>query len=216
MHWQEQLEAEVERDRRRGAALPDLGGLPLQPDAFAMTRTKAPYLRGPRARSSRRGPGSSTTDAGSAPTGSLLARGGLPGRLRRLRQPVARAICAGGWSARARRADVHDLDRGRPPAGFDLAYAFDVIEHVADPFEFLGERWRRARRSCWSTSSSPSRARPALHHDLPTSARCCAGAPRGACGPTTVHHGAVAPRRLRPRRGWSIARLVARALGRLR
>jgi len=35
-------------------------------------------------------------------------------------------------------APVHDLDAGAPPAGFDLAYAFDVIEHVPDAFVFLG------------------------------------------------------------------------------
>src|SRR5207247_5387203 len=41
-------------------------------------------------------------------------------------------------------APVHDLD-GEVPAGFDAAYAFDVIEHVDDPIEFLGNMERRAR-----------------------------------------------------------------------
>jgi GT2 family glycosyltransferase/2-polyprenyl-3-methyl-5-hydroxy-6-metoxy-1,4-benzoquinol methylase len=36
-------------------------------------------------------------------------------------------------------AAVYDLDGGAIPAGFDLVYAFDVIEHVDDPFEMLGE-----------------------------------------------------------------------------
>jgi SAM-dependent methyltransferase len=40
-------------------------------------------------------------------------------------------------------ADVYDLD-GEVPGGFDLAYAFDVIEHVDDPFAFLAELERRA------------------------------------------------------------------------
>jgi hypothetical protein len=40
-------------------------------------------------------------------------------------------------------AAVHDLD-AQVPGGFDLAYSFDVIEHVDDPFGFLGELERRA------------------------------------------------------------------------
>src|SRR4051794_41740562 len=34
-------------------------------------------------------------------------------------------------------ATIADLDAGPLPAGHDLAYAFDVIEHVDDPHEFL-------------------------------------------------------------------------------
>jgi GT2 family glycosyltransferase/2-polyprenyl-3-methyl-5-hydroxy-6-metoxy-1,4-benzoquinol methylase len=41
-------------------------------------------------------------------------------------------------------AAVHDLD-GEVPDGFDLAYSFDVIEHVDDPFGFLHELERRAK-----------------------------------------------------------------------
>ncbi len=40
-------------------------------------------------------------------------------------------------------APVYDLD-GEVPDGYDLAYAFDVIEHVEDPFAFLGELESRA------------------------------------------------------------------------
>ena len=40
-------------------------------------------------------------------------------------------------------APVHDLDAG-VPGGFDAAYSFDVIEHVPDPYAFLGELERRA------------------------------------------------------------------------
>jgi hypothetical protein len=38
---------------------------------------------------------------------------------------------------RGLQAPVHDLDRDRLPGGYDVAYAFDVIEHVEDPFAFL-------------------------------------------------------------------------------
>jgi SAM-dependent methyltransferase len=40
-------------------------------------------------------------------------------------------------------APVHDLDGG-VPGGFDAAFSFDVIEHVRDPFAFLGQMERRA------------------------------------------------------------------------
>jgi 2-polyprenyl-3-methyl-5-hydroxy-6-metoxy-1,4-benzoquinol methylase len=40
-------------------------------------------------------------------------------------------------------APVYDLDAGVPD-GFDAAYAFDVIEHVDDPFAFLAELEHRA------------------------------------------------------------------------
>jgi GT2 family glycosyltransferase/2-polyprenyl-3-methyl-5-hydroxy-6-metoxy-1,4-benzoquinol methylase len=40
-------------------------------------------------------------------------------------------------------AGIYDLD-GTVPGGFDAAYAFDVIEHVEDPFAFLSELEQRA------------------------------------------------------------------------
>jgi GT2 family glycosyltransferase len=40
-------------------------------------------------------------------------------------------------------AEVFDLDHG-VPGGFDAVYAFDVIEHVADPFAFLQQLESRA------------------------------------------------------------------------
>jgi 2-polyprenyl-3-methyl-5-hydroxy-6-metoxy-1,4-benzoquinol methylase len=40
-------------------------------------------------------------------------------------------------------AEVHDLD-DHVPGGFDLAYSFDVIEHVEDPHGFLAELEARA------------------------------------------------------------------------
>lgn len=45
---------------------------------------------------------------------------------------------------RGTEAPVFDLDRDEIPGGFDLAYSFDVIEHVEDPFSFLAELERRA------------------------------------------------------------------------
>lgn len=49
------------------------------------------------------------------------------------------------WRLRDRglSAPVHDLD-GEVPGGYAAAYAFDVIEHVKDPFGFLTELEQRA------------------------------------------------------------------------
>lgn len=51
------------------------------------------------------------------------------------------------WRLRRRGLDspVYDLDRDEVPGGFGLAYSFDVIEHVEDPFAFLAELEQRAQ-----------------------------------------------------------------------
>jgi hypothetical protein len=41
-------------------------------------------------------------------------------------------------------APVFDIDSDDIPSGFDAAFAFDVIEHVEDPFGFLDELEQRA------------------------------------------------------------------------
>ena len=41
-------------------------------------------------------------------------------------------------------ASVYDIDNDEVPGGYDAAYAFDVIEHVDDPFELLDALERRA------------------------------------------------------------------------
>ncbi|MDQ6805513.1 MAG: glycosyltransferase [Actinomycetota bacterium] len=46
-------------------------------------------------------------------------------------------------SRRNLEAEIYDLD-GEVPGGFDAAYAFDVIEHVNEPFAFLAELEHRA------------------------------------------------------------------------
>src|SRR3954451_9296664 len=45
------------------------------------------------------------------------------------------------WRLRKRglQAEIYDLDSAPPQAGWDAAYSFDVIEHVDDPFAFLGK-----------------------------------------------------------------------------
>jgi len=67
---------------------------------------------------------------------------------------------------RGLRAPVYDLDAGALPTGFDLAYAFDVIEHVPDPFAFLATMERSARRVLVNLLE-PVPGDLDVHHDLP-------------------------------------------------
>ena len=45
---------------------------------------------------------------------------------------------------REKQAPVYDIEHDDIPGGFDAAFAFDVIEHVMDPFAFLAELEKRA------------------------------------------------------------------------
>ena len=62
-------------------------------------------------------------------------------------------------------APVHDLDENVPD-GFDAAFAFDVIEHVSDPFAFLAEMERRAAL-VEVNLLAPVPFDQELHHELP-------------------------------------------------
>ena len=62
--------------------------------------------------------------------------------------------------------DVEDPDS--IPEGYDLAYSFDVIEHVDDPFDFL-ERLESRARLVAVNFLAPDPGDPHLHHELPIS-----------------------------------------------
>jgi len=69
---------------------------------------------------------------------------------------------------RGREARIYDLDREQPPDGFDLAYSFDVIEHVPDPFAFV-ERLEACAQRVLVNFLEPLPGETELHHDLPVS-----------------------------------------------
>ncbi len=74
-----------------------------------------------------------TTAAGSAPTGSPCSRPATTCTFADFDNPSTAYL---RWRLRPPRpasARSYDIDRERPAGGFDLAYAFDVIEHVAGP-----------------------------------------------------------------------------------
>lgn len=112
---------------------------------FAMSGTKAPYrslirrLVPPPARVLDYG-------CGIGSDGLILAEDGYEVAFADFDNPSTRFL---RWRLERRgiEAPVYDLDavgEGGVPGGFDVAFAFDVIEHVDDPFAFLAELERRA------------------------------------------------------------------------
>lgn len=84
------------------------------------------------------------------------------------------------WRLRERglEAPIHDLDRG-VPGGFDGAYAFDVIEHVDDPYAFLAAMEQRAGVVVVNLLEPDPGGDPAFHRELPIAAIRRRAAERG-------------------------------------
>lgn len=131
--------------------------------AFAMTGTKLPYLR----ELTRLVPvGSRLLDygCGIGSDGLLLLAAGYRVEFADYDNPSLAYL---RWRLRRRgfEAPVHDLDLG-VPGGYDCAYAFDVIEHVADPLDFLDQLEARAALVVVNLlEAEPGETR--LHHRLP-------------------------------------------------
>jgi SAM-dependent methyltransferase len=132
--------------------------------AFAMTRTKEPYLDVLRAAVP---PGARLLDygCGIGSDGLALLEAGYEVEFADFDNPSTRYL---RWrlDRRGREARIYDLDREQPPDGFDLAYAFDVIEHVPDPFAFVN-RLEAAARMVLVNFLEPEPGETALHHELP-------------------------------------------------
>ena len=111
--------------------------------AFAMSGTKAPYLA---ELCSAVPPGSRVLDygCGIGADGLRLAAAGYDVAFSEFDNPSAAFL---RWRLERRRlaCPVYDLDVDDAPSGFDVAFSFDVIEHVEDPFAFLAALERRAR-----------------------------------------------------------------------
>jgi SAM-dependent methyltransferase len=131
--------------------------------AFAMTSTKTPYLR---ELAERLPSGSRILDygCGIGSDGLLLAEAGYRVEFADFDNPSAEYL---RWRLRRRgiEAPVHNLEEGVPD-GFDAAFAFDVIEHVEDPFAFLGEMERRSKVVMVNFLEPEADDQP-LHRDLP-------------------------------------------------
>jgi SAM-dependent methyltransferase len=132
--------------------------------AFAMTRTKEPYLNVLRAAVP---PGSKVLDygCGIGSDGLALIEAGYDVEFADFDNPSTRYL---RWrlEQRGRDARIYDLDREQPPGDFDVAYSFDVIEHVPDPFAFV-ERLEACARMVLVNFLEPIAGETDLHHDLP-------------------------------------------------
>lgn len=110
---------------------------------FAMSGTKAPYLRDLRRFVA---PGDRLLDygCGIGSDGLLLLEDGFDVSFADFDNPSTRYL---RWrlASRGLEAPVHDLDHGALPTDFDAVYCFDVIEHTEDPFELLATLERHAR-----------------------------------------------------------------------
>jgi SAM-dependent methyltransferase len=132
--------------------------------AFAMTGTKLPYLE---ALEAQVAPGARILDygCGIGSDGLLLLEAGYRVEFADFANPSVEYL---RWRLERRGLDapIHDLEEGVPD-GFDAAFAFDVIEHVEDPFAFLGEMERRAALVCVNFLEPEEGDQDLHHHDLP-------------------------------------------------
>ncbi len=151
--------------------------------AFAMTGTKLPYL----AELTRLvEPGARILDygCGIGSDGLLLLEAGYRVEFADFANPSLAYL---RWRLERRGLDapIHDLDLD-VPAGFDAAFAFDVIEHVEDPLAFLAELEARAGLIVVNLLE-PEPGETALHHELPIGRIGARAAAMGLASYTILH-----------------------------
>ena len=167
VRWQEQLEEEAGRLGDEQRLYRESEAYLYNLTAFAMTGTKTPYLE---AVLRAVPPGARVLDVGCGigSDGLALLEAGLDVEFADFANPSTRYL---RWRLERRglRARVYDLDAGPLPGGFALAYAFDVLEHVGDPFVLLAAMERSARLVCVNALET-SGEETALHRSLDVAA----------------------------------------------
>jgi SAM-dependent methyltransferase len=163
-NWEQALEDEFDRIGDEAALYRSSEAYLYNLTAFAMSRTKEPYLRDltdlvePPARILDYG-------CGIGSDGLALIEAGYEVAFADFDNPSTRYL---RWrlAERDAAAEVYDLDRGPVPGGFDAVFAFDVIEHVEDPFAFLTTMESLAGLVTVNVLE-PVPGETALHHELP-------------------------------------------------
>ena len=150
-----------------------------------MSQTKLPYLR----TLLRHVPeGGSLLDygCGIGSDGLLLAGVGYEVAFADFDNPSTAYL---SWRLRRRglKASVYDLG-AEVPGGFDAAFAFDVIEHVEDPFELLAQLEARAGIVAVNLLEDDGND-TSLHRSLPIRALTGHAARRGLLSYTRHHRG---------------------------
>jgi SAM-dependent methyltransferase len=183
--YEDQLDREFEDAADEGSFYRSSEGYLYNLTAFAITETKLPYLDELRHLVE---PGARILDygCGIGSDGLLLLEAGYAVEFADFDNPSVEYL---RWRLRRRglEAPIHDLDQA-VPGGFDLAYAFDVIEHVDDPFAFLAELEARASIVLVNLLEPESAEDPEFHRELPIDAigrRACAAGLRSY----SIHHG---------------------------
>jgi SAM-dependent methyltransferase len=135
--------------------------------AFAMSGTKEPYLAD-LTRFVPRGGRVLDYGCGIGSDGLLLLEAGYQVGFADFANPSTDYL---RWRLRERgfEAPVYDLDTSPPPAGWDAVFAFDVIEHVDDPFELLAILEGLAALVAVNFLE-PVPNEPRVHHTLPLDA----------------------------------------------
>ncbi|MCW3039568.1 MAG: putative S-adenosylmethionine-dependent methyltransferase [Solirubrobacterales bacterium] len=168
VHYEAQLEDELAELGDEQALYRRSQGYLYNLTAFAMTGTKDPY----RAWIDELFPsGGRVLDVGCGigADGLALMRGGHAVTFADFDNPSVaylRTRLAALSADVAARARIVDLDRDALPAGHDLAYAFDVLEHVEDPFALLASM-EAAAGLVLVNLLEPEPGETALHHELP-------------------------------------------------
>ena len=143
VRWQEEVDEEYERVGDEAAFYRSSEAYLYNLTVFAISETKLPYLEtvaklvAPEARLLDFG-------CGIGSDGLYLIEAGYRVAFADFDNPSTNYL---RWRLERRgfSGEIYDLDRNRLPRDFDLVFAFDVIEHVDDPFDFLAEMESHAR-----------------------------------------------------------------------
>ena len=162
--WQAQLEEEAEAIGDEASLYRTSEAYLYNLTAFAMTQTKLPYHAAIR-RTVPRGARLLDVGCGIGSDGLALLEEGYDVAFADFDNPSTRYL---RWrlERRGRAARIVDVDAEPLPRGFDLAYAFDVLEHVDDPVALLAAMEAAARIVCVNLlETGPDDT--ALHRELP-------------------------------------------------